>query len=299
MSSTPNVNVLYRPPFQDLSSFRTKFKSINSAFAVSLSISISISISKSGSFGGFVSSKRFCDRNRFKGTNPMPELSKVSAFKGGDHDEGISVLSQETIVDRSSRFPREFMADGLEPTLNRMSKWLVAALFGGVILLRHDSEALWAAMGSVVNSALSLVLKQILNQERPLSTMRSDPGMPSSHAQSIFFIVVFSILSIVEWLGINEFTVIIGGLVLAFGSYLTWLRVSQQFHTVSQVVVGAVLGSVFSILWLWSWDAFVLKAFDSSLWVRIVVVLGAVGLCLGFLVHVVRNWFQDEEEFSN
>ncbi|XP_041000020.1 lipid phosphate phosphatase epsilon 1, chloroplastic [Juglans microcarpa x Juglans regia] len=286
MSST--ANVLYRPPFQDLPSFRTKLKSINSAFAVGLSVS------KSGSFGGFVSSKRFCDRNRFKGTNPMTELIKVSAFKGGDHDEGISVLSQETIVDGSSRFPREFMADGLEPTLNRMSKWLVAALFGGVILLRHDSEALWATMGSVVNSAFSLVLKRILNQERPVSTLRSDPGMPSSHAQSIFFTVGFSILSIVEWLGINDFTVIISILVLAFGSYLTWLRVSQQFHTVSQVVVGAVLGSIFCILWLWFWDAFVLQAFDSSLWVRIVVVLVAVGFCLGFLVHVVRNWFRDE-----
>ncbi|XP_042976800.1 lipid phosphate phosphatase epsilon 1, chloroplastic-like [Carya illinoinensis] len=74
---------------------------------------------------------------------------------------------------------------------------------------------------------------------------------------------------------------------------------SQQSHTVSQVVVGAVLGSIFCILWLWSFDAFVLQAFDSSLWVRMVVVLGAAGFCLRFLVHVVRNWFRDKEEFSN
>lgn len=50
-------------------------------------------------------------------------------------------------------------------------------------------------MGSVLNTVLSVTLKQILNQERPVSALRSGPGMPSSHAQSIFFTVVFTILS--------------------------------------------------------------------------------------------------------
>jgi dolichyldiphosphatase len=80
-------------------------------------------------------------------------------------------------------------------------------------------------------------------------------------------------------------------LILCFQSYL---RVSQKLHTVSQVVVGAVVGSTFSILWYWLWNAFVLDAFLSSLWVRIVVILGSAVLCLGFLLHVVRNWLKDE-----
>lgn len=75
------------------------------------------------------------------------------------------------------------------------SKWLVSALFAGVILWRHDAEAMWAAMGSIVNAILSIVLKRIINQDRPLSGLKTDPGMPSSHAQSIFFIVTFAILS--------------------------------------------------------------------------------------------------------
>ena len=78
----------------------------------------------------------------------------------------------------------------------------------------------------------------------------------------------------------------------------SWLRVSQLFHTVSQVVVGAVLGTIFSILWYLSWDAIVLKAFMSSFWVQAIVVLGAAGFCLGFLVHVVRYWLRDEDEIS-
>lgn len=79
--------------------------------------------------------------------------------------------------------------------------------------------------------------------------------------------------------------------ILCFQSYL---RVSQQLHTISQVVVGAAIGSVFSILWYWLWNAIVLDAFASSLWVRIIVVLGSAGLCLGFVVFAIRHWLRDD-----
>lgn len=75
------------------------------------------------------------------------------------------------------------------------SKWLVSGIFAVVILCRHDGEAMWAALGSVVNSILSIVLKKILNQERPVPSLRSEPGMPSSHSQSIFYIFMFAIFS--------------------------------------------------------------------------------------------------------
>jgi hypothetical protein len=73
----------------------------------------------------------------------------------------------------------------------------------------------------------------------------------------------------------------------------------QQFHTVNQVVVGAIFGSIFAIFCSWSWDAVELKTFISSLWVQTIVVLEAGGFCLGFFVYVVCNWFRDEDQFSD
>lgn len=70
----------------------------------------------------------------------------------------------------------------------------MVALFCMVTLLRHDAKALWIVLGANLNVGLSITLKRILNQERP-STSKSDPGMPSSHAQSIFFIVFIVNLS--------------------------------------------------------------------------------------------------------
>lgn len=71
----------------------------------------------------------------------------------------------------------------------------MAVLYGVAILWKYDAEVLWAAIGSVINSWLSITLKRILNHERPASGLRSDPGMPSSHAQSIFYVEAFAIFS--------------------------------------------------------------------------------------------------------
>ncbi|KAL7193046.1 hypothetical protein ACSBR2_024794 [Camellia fascicularis] len=241
--------------------------------------------------GEFVSRKPVlgCKRARNR-SRPNTMTGSISSSGGCSSDEGVRVLQQDSSIHGSSEFAPNFTVVRLESTLNRLSKWIVTALFGAILLWRHDAEALWAAMGSVANVGLSTVLKQLLNQERPVSNLRSDPGMPSSHAQSIFFTFVFAVFSMVEKLGINELTIALSVLTLAFGAYLSWLRVSQQLHTISQVAVGGVLGSIFSILWFWLWNAIVLKAFISYLWVQIIVVLGAIGSCLGFLIYIIQYW---------
>ncbi|XP_008241715.1 PREDICTED: lipid phosphate phosphatase epsilon 1, chloroplastic [Prunus mume] len=237
-------------------------------------------------------------RSRAMGPNSGVELIKMPPFRNPDDDdddgEGVGLFQRDDYVDGPSELSPLIVDKGWESTLNRLSKWIVSALFAVVILWRHDAEAMWAAMGSVANTILSAALKKILNQERPVPSLRSEPGMPSSHAQSIFYIVLFTIWSVVEWLGINEITLTIGAFTLATGIYLSWLRVSQKLHTLSQVVVGATFGTIFSILWLLLWNAFVHKAFISSLWIRIVIALGAAGFCLGFVVYVIRHWLRDE-----
>ena len=188
-------------------------------------------------------------------------------------------------------------------------------MFGSVLLLRHDGAALWAVIGSVSNSALSVALKRILNQQRPVATLRSDPGMPSSHAQSISFISLFSgntlslspslsltsqlkpiISPVMEWLGTNQLSLFLTALILALASYFVWLRVSQKLHTASQVVVGAIVGSVYSTLWHITWNSLVLQAFASSFSVQVAVFTVAAASALGFAVYVLLNWFKDDKE---
>lgn len=182
----------------------------------------------------------------------------------------------------------------VEVALNRMSKWLVSASFAFAALWKHDGEIMWALMGAVANTVLSSVLKKLLNHERPAPALRSDPGMPSSHAQSIFYAATFLVLSVFYWLGPNYLAMIIGATTIASASYLSWLRVSQRLHTVNQILVGATVGSAFSAMWFALWHLLVREAFASSLWVQIPVVLGSVVFCVAFVVYIIQHWLKDE-----
>ena len=73
------------------------------------------------------------------------------------------------------------------------------------------------------------------------------------------------------------------------------LRVSQRLHTSSQVVVGAIVGSVFCILWYTTWNSLLLEAFESSLLLQTSVFLVAAALTLAFATHVVLNWFRNDK----
>lgn len=222
----------------------------------------------------------------------MTEFVEADVFERNDgYEEEAKVTKPESL---SLTIGQKLNFVEFDATLNRLSKWLVAALFGILILWKHDAEALWVAMGSVVNSCLSIKLKKLLNHERPATALRSDPGMPSSHAQSIFYTAFFAVLSLFQWLGTNAYTVGAGSVILMCGTYLTWLRVSQRLHTVSQVVVGAVLGSVCSITWFWLWHAFVFEAFTDSIFVRFFVVFGSLSFCSAFLLYVIQNWLDDD-----
>ncbi|KVI02831.1 lipid phosphate phosphatase epsilon 1, chloroplastic [Cynara cardunculus var. scolymus] len=214
---------------------------------------------------------------------------------GGDEriSPAVSAFEQEVLIDNGGVSFHQ-TAGGLHTILNSLSRWIVAATFGGVLLLRHDAFAFWAALGSVLNAILSITLKQVLKQERPVPDVSSGHGMPSSHAQSIFFATVLVIFSVVEWHGFNGVTAFFSVLVIALGSYFSWLRVLLCYHTTSQVVVGAIVGSIFSVLWFWAWEAMVHKAYNSNLWVRVLVTVGATCFCLGFISHVFQHWIKSE-----
>ncbi|KAL6911337.1 hypothetical protein ACP4OV_000142 [Aristida adscensionis] len=170
----------------------------------------------------------------------------------------------------------------VEATLNRMSIW------------KHDAEIMWALLGAVANSLLSQILKKVLNHERPAPALRSDPGMPSSHAQSLFYAATILVLSLFYWLGTNYLMIILGPATLAMASYLSWLRVSQRLHTLNQIMVGAAVGSGFGALWCVLWHSLVEEAFASSLLIQVVVTLGSATFCVAFVIYMIRHWLKDE-----
>ncbi|KAL0745761.1 hypothetical protein Bca101_101738 [Brassica carinata] len=218
----------------------------------------------------------------------MADLVKTHAWRDGgniDGEERFQAFEQEAFMKNSPS--NDLVSDaggGINAVANRL-------------LLCLDRFCFYDMMVQPCGLSLApfqfrafVALKRILNQERPVATLRSDPGMPSSHAQSISFISLFTLFSVMEWLGTNELSLSLAA------SSLHWLLtlVSQKLHTASQVVVGAIVGSVYSTLWYITWNSLVLEAFASSFSVQVAVFTAAAASALGFAVYVLLNWFKDD-----
>jgi dolichyldiphosphatase len=139
----------------------------------------------------------------------------------------------------------------------RSTKVLVSGTTFVVLCYRRDVVIALFLVGAISNALLSKVLKRLINASRPHGARLSDPGMPSSHAQSLFFFAAFLAMTVqhCDWpfncapqlLQLIRYGTASGILVLA--TILTLLRVRGGLHTVAQVSVGAAIGSLCGTCW--------------------------------------------------
>lgn len=123
---------------------------------------------------------------------------------------------------------------------------VVAGTFYLVLAWKRDALMVSFFMGSISNGVLSKVLKKILKQERPadmdassLDLPPSDNGMPSSHAMSLGFIGTFTALQL-PWATVP---------LLVYVTISLIYRVKVNLHTLEQIIVGVVLGSLNGVVW--------------------------------------------------
>jgi membrane-associated phospholipid phosphatase len=154
--------------------------------------------------------------------------------------------------------------------------------------------------GAICNAVFGKVLKKILNIERPdiaavdgdsddaavapkidvidSIDRPSDNGMPSSHAMSLGFICTFVALLL------PTTTIPL----LAYASISLIYRVKVNLHSVDQIAVGAVLGTVDGALWwqLCSTNGWFFHGFNLVDWVSASGVMNEYGLLPWYFLAV-------------
>lgn len=142
-----------------------------------------------------------------------------------------------------------------------LGEWgfVILCLYAIFFLKGSPNYLVYFVVGLVLNTILNMFLKSILRQPRPYTENQlknilskygfpfcfqykftSDLfGMPSGHAQNTAFIVMFLYLvskQNVHWI------------VLLFAALVLWNRIFFGYHSVSQVLVGVLIGSIVSIV---------------------------------------------------
>lgn len=176
--------------------------------------------------------------------------------------------------------------------LNVSSRWIVVAVVIAVVVWKHDDQVLWAVTGGILNAGLSKLLKKIFNQKRPLTALglKADPGMPSSHAQSLGYLSLYAALGLISWQGLDFLIGTAAAMIILCAACLAWLRISQGLHTPAQVIVGAGFGCTMACLWIGLWHLFIQKAVTSSVTAHysLYCIFGFVVIC--FTAFGIRKW---------
>lgn len=135
--------------------------------------------------------------------------------------------------------------------VGRSAREVTAGAVAVVLVAKRDSMTCLWVVGGILNAISSKLLKRLFDQARPAGARSSDPGMPSSHAQSLFFLSTFvGCWTYSSWtaapLTVRALTA------MALWSYAwnasAW-RVEAGYHTTEQVLVGGFLGLTFA----WNW----------------------------------------------
>lgn len=185
------------------------------------------------------------------------QLSAPVVAMAGGGERGATTPTGEPLAGAAGE-----QGDGLFST-----RWIVSSAAAATLLVRRDTATMMCIVGAILNALLSKVMKRVINEARPEGARLTDPGMPSSHAQSLFFFAAYlsaaaARADVLPALALETgwpvfsrgpakpevaaafFLAAFGAAVVAAG-----LRVSSGLHTREQVGAGAFFGSLTGFGW--------------------------------------------------
>ncbi|XP_032690097.1 dolichyldiphosphatase 1-like isoform X2 [Odontomachus brunneus] len=133
----------------------------------------------------------------------------------------------------------------------------IIAGFLALILFRRDLHTIVFFSGVLFNDCLNLILKHTICQARPIKrdSLYTEYGMPSTHAQFMWFFAAYVSLFVYIRLNYNctiaerfwRTIVVVGCIITAV--LVTYSRVYLLYHSNTQVVWGALIGIAIGIVW--------------------------------------------------
>ncbi|KAG5674014.1 hypothetical protein PVAND_004007 [Polypedilum vanderplanki] len=132
----------------------------------------------------------------------------------------------------------------------------IIATFSTISLRCRDLHTIFYFIGILLNEALNMTLKYLIKEPRPAvrDNYYVQFGMPSSHSQFMLFFTTYSILFLFKRLHQNSlveriFRGIIVILMIIVTALICYGRLYLMYHTLSQVIVGAIIGFMTALIW--------------------------------------------------
>ncbi|CAL1534310.1 unnamed protein product [Lymnaea stagnalis] len=136
--------------------------------------------------------------------------------------------------------------------------FILIVSFSTLVILRRDLHTVAFFAGLCISEGINIIIKHIVREPRPVrgrSNLYTEYGMPSSHSQFMWFFSSYFALFLLLRLYKNHSIIddlwkyVCAGLGVVCAILVSWSRVYLSYHTISQVLLGAFIGSVLGVLW--------------------------------------------------
>ena len=138
-----------------------------------------------------------------------------------------------------------------------LSPWVIAVIFVTIFCVKRDLHTFFYGTGIVTSEVINFALKNAIKEPRP--EMERDPsnlaqkyGMPSSHSQFMFFVATYNAMFVFIRLRHQESSllkVLWSLLIFCISGLVAYGRIYLQYHTISQVGWGIVVGTLLAFAW--------------------------------------------------
>ncbi|KAI8138014.1 phosphatidic acid phosphatase type 2/haloperoxidase [Fennellomyces sp. T-0311] len=132
-----------------------------------------------------------------------------------------------------------------------LSPLAILVFYASIIVSRREIAGISILAGQLLNEGLNAILKEYLQIARPNSHLGAGYGMPSSHAQFIWFFAIFG--SLYLWKRITvDYPIqkaVVSVAMFALALLVSYSRVYLGYHTLLQVIAGTTIGCIFGIAW--------------------------------------------------
>ncbi|GLV37842.1 hypothetical protein CBL_06456 [Carabus blaptoides fortunei] len=135
----------------------------------------------------------------------------------------------------------------------------IGAGFVTLILFRRDLHTITFFLGTLFSEALNYTLKHTICEARPMHRPEeyNEYGMPSSHAQFMWFFATYVIYFVfIRLYHLNNNTIIenVSKLLIISTCLIAAIlvcisRIYLQYHTITQVLAGIIVGILFATVW--------------------------------------------------
>ncbi|XP_076293616.1 dolichyldiphosphatase 1 [Lasioglossum baleicum] len=140
-----------------------------------------------------------------------------------------------------------------------LAPFAIIAGFITLILFRRDLQTITFFSGIIINDFINFVLKHTIREARPMrrDSVFVEYGMPSMHAQFMWFFAAYTILFICVRLHHNNnssvserfWRIATIAACIIVSLLVTYSRVYLLYHSISQVLYGTLIGIILGVIW--------------------------------------------------